>query len=95
MRVVGEMDIDRAEEFRARLLRAVATGGGDLVVDVSALTFCDSAGLNVLLGARAEAEEAGRRVCLAGPTLQVRRLLELTGALALFPIVPVPGSGTG
>ncbi|OKK22918.1 hypothetical protein AMK16_01755 [Streptomyces sp. CB00455] len=92
VRVSGELDIDRAPQLRTTLRGALTdTDGGDIVVDLSGVEFCDSTGLNVLLQARLEAEEKGRAVCLAGPRPQMRQLLELTGAHVLFPVVPLPG----
>ncbi|GGZ47347.1 anti-sigma factor antagonist [Streptomyces subrutilus] len=90
VRVAGELDADRAGAVLTELIRAVATGSGDVVADVSAVTFCDSSGLNALLRARMAAGEAGRRLCLAGANPQLERLLELTGVRPLFPVVPVP-----
>ncbi|OKK17231.1 hypothetical protein AMK16_20285 [Streptomyces sp. CB00455] len=91
VRVMGDIDMDRTDELRSMLMEAVADdGSGPVVVDVSGLTFCDSTGLSVLLRARMAAEEAGRAMCLAGPTQQLVRLLEVTGAGALLPVVPVP-----
>ncbi|MFZ3471787.1 STAS domain-containing protein [Streptomyces sp. 4.24] len=61
-----------------------------VVVDCSRLTFCDSSALNALLTARRAAQEAGTAIRLAAPGPQLLRLLELTGALALFPVDPTP-----
>ncbi|MBT2470039.1 anti-sigma factor antagonist [Streptomyces sp. ISL-66] len=92
IRLSGEMDITRVSEVRAALLHAVTRADGplDIVVDLSGLTFCDSSGLNVLLRARLEAVESGHTLRLAAPNPQMVRLLELTGALGLFPVDPAP-----
>ncbi|WP_327308641.1 STAS domain-containing protein [Streptomyces sp. NBC_01298] len=92
VRVSGEMDISRVDEVRAQLLEAVTRAGGptDIVVDLSELTFCDSAGLNLLLRARLQAVESGRTLRLAAPNAQMLRLLEITGSLPLFPIDTAP-----
>ncbi|MCJ0869765.1 STAS domain-containing protein [Streptomyces sp. AP-93] len=96
VRLTGEMDISRVDEVRALLLEAVTRVGGpaDIVVDLSGLTFCDSAGLNLLLRARLQAVESGHSLRLAAPSAQMLRLLEITGSLPLFPIDTVqPGFG--
>ncbi|MBT2448655.1 STAS domain-containing protein [Streptomyces sp. ISL-43] len=92
VRLTGEMDIGRVSEVRALLLEAVtrAEGPAETVVDLSGLTFCDSAGLNVLLRARLQAVESGHTLRLAAPSGQMLRLLEVTGSLGLFPIDPEP-----
>ncbi|MFJ7265436.1 STAS domain-containing protein [Streptomyces sp. NPDC099050] len=92
VRVSGEMDISRVDEVRALLLEAVTRAGGptDIVVDLSGLSFCDSAGLNLLLRARLQAEESGHTLRLAAPSAQMLRLLEITDSLPLFPIDTAP-----
>lgn len=57
----GELDHHTAELLREPLEAAIAQGRIRLVVDCSQLEFCDSTGLNVLLGARLKAEELGVR----------------------------------
>ncbi|MFD8789450.1 STAS domain-containing protein [Streptomyces vinaceus] len=92
VRVAGEMDMDRAQQLRADLESAIdrAPAAGEVVVDLTALGFCDSSGLNALLSARLHAMESGRVLRLAGPTNQMLRLLEMTGARELFPIDGAP-----
>ncbi|MFJ3206143.1 STAS domain-containing protein [Streptomyces sp. NPDC086989] len=86
--VGGEMDIDRAPMLRAALHAAITQEGGsaEIVVDLTELSFCDSAGLNAFISARRTAGEYGRRISLRNPQPQFRRLLALTGAEDLFPI---------
>ncbi|WP_406396836.1 STAS domain-containing protein [Streptomyces uncialis] len=92
IRVTGELDMDRAQALRVDLEKAIeaAPGSAAVTVDLSDLTFCDSSGLNVLLGARLHAQEAGHVLRLAGPPRQVLNLLEMTGAITLFPIDRTP-----
>ncbi|MDK1475769.1 STAS domain-containing protein [Streptomyces sp. 549] len=80
----GELDHHTAEVLREPLEQALASGCGRLVVDCSRLEFCDSTGLNVLLGARLKAEAAGGGVHLANMQPVVARVLEITGAGAVF-----------
>ncbi|MEU9304080.1 STAS domain-containing protein [Streptomyces sp. NPDC048269] len=88
VQVGGEMDVDRAPMLR-EALRAVITRPecpGEVVVDLSELTFCDSSGLNALLQARITAQRHGRRLSLRAPSPRFVRLLELTDTAHLFPI---------
>ncbi|OEJ36090.1 STAS domain-containing protein [Streptomyces subrutilus] len=86
--VGGEMDIDRVSMLRGALHAAITQPGGpdEIVVDLSELSFCDSSGLNGLIQARHTAAEHGRHISLRAPQPQFRRLLEMTGADALFTI---------
>jgi anti-anti-sigma factor len=56
----GELDHHTADLLREPLEDCLAKGKSRLVVDCTRLEFCDSTGLNVLLGARLKAEAAGR-----------------------------------
>ncbi|WP_066950282.1 STAS domain-containing protein [Streptomyces lushanensis] len=82
--VVGELDHHTAEVLRAPLDDALEQGRARLVIDCSRLEFCDSTGLNVLLGARLKAEAAGGGVHLVGMLPVVARVFEITGADAVF-----------
>jgi anti-anti-sigma factor len=81
---IGELDQDTADLLRAELDRALSVEGVRVVVDCGGLLFCDSTGLNVLLSARLRAEEQGRRVHLAALRPMVARVMEITGARAVF-----------
>ncbi|AEW94436.1 MULTISPECIES: STAS domain-containing protein [Streptomycetaceae] len=82
----GELDHHTAELLREPMERSVDEGCTKLVVDCSKLEFCDSTGLNVLLGARLKAEAAGGGVHLAGLRPVVARVFEITGAEAVFTV---------
>ncbi|MEU6736589.1 STAS domain-containing protein [Streptomyces physcomitrii] len=80
----GELDHHTADLLREPLEASIDRGLTRLVVDCTRLEFCDSTGLNVLLGARLKAEEAGGAVHLAGMLPVVARVFEITGAEAVF-----------
>ncbi|MFJ8146834.1 STAS domain-containing protein [Streptomyces sp. NPDC096094] len=80
----GELDHHTAELLREPLEDCLAKGFNRLVVDCSRLEFCDSTGLNVLLGARLKAEAAGGGVHLVAMQPVVARVFEITGAEAVF-----------
>ncbi|MCF6524042.1 STAS domain-containing protein [Streptomyces sp. JJ36] len=82
----GELDHHTADLLSEPLERSVEEGYSRLVVDCSGLEFCDSTGLNVLLGARLKAEAAGGGVHLAGMLPVVARVFEITGADAVFTV---------
>ncbi|MBY8846916.1 STAS domain-containing protein [Streptomyces sp. SP2-10] len=54
------------------------------MLDLSGVSFCDSAGLNVLLGVWRQVEEGGVVLALACVPEPLRRILEMTGADQLF-----------
>src|SRR4051812_18729817 len=83
---VGELDHHTADLLREPLESCLSDGYARLVVDCSRLEFCDSTGLNVLLGARLKAEAAGGGVHLVGMRPVVARVFEITGADAVFTV---------
>ncbi|WP_405816296.1 MULTISPECIES: STAS domain-containing protein [unclassified Streptomyces] len=88
IRPSGEIDIETAPALRSALAQALAhsSPAKPVTVDCSRVSFCDSSALNALLAARLTAQEAGTVVRLAAPNHQLQRLLEMTGALPLFPV---------
>lgn len=82
----GELDHHTADLLRVPLEEAIEQGRVRLVIDCSQLEFCDSTGLNVLLGARLKAEAGGGGVHLAGMLPVVARVFEITGAEAVFTV---------
>ncbi|MFF4188007.1 STAS domain-containing protein [Streptomyces sp. NPDC001691] len=82
----GELDHHTADLLREPLEAAIEQGRTRLVVDCSQLEFCDSTGLNVLLGARLKAEGLGGGVHLVAMRPVVARVFEITGAEAVFTV---------
>ncbi|MFH9016294.1 STAS domain-containing protein [Streptomyces sp. NPDC017943] len=82
----GELDHHTADLLREPLEDCLAKGFKRLVIDCARLEFCDSTGLNVLLGARLKAEAAGGGVSLVGMQPVVARVFEITGADAVFSV---------
>jgi anti-anti-sigma factor len=82
----GELDHHTADLLREPLERLAGEGVKTLVVDCGELSFCDSTGLNVLLGARLKAEAEGGTVHLAALRSGVARVLEITGASSVFAV---------
>ncbi|MGW4194979.1 STAS domain-containing protein [Streptomyces sp. NPDC005004] len=82
--VRGELDLVSGDRIRARLVEALTASPHRLELDLSGLTFCDCAGLNVLLELRHRALRQGKAVTIQAASPEVERLLDLTGAQELF-----------
>lgn len=83
LRLTGELDLSTAqtliEAAEATLVeRALAPGKGDLLLDLSGLSFMDSSGLRALIAVASQLESQGKLV-LVSPGTMVLRLFELTG----------------
>lgn len=74
-RLAGELDI-AAEAAVTRALATETGREGDLTLDLSALTFIDSVGIQALIKAAEDLQERGRLILLA-PGKTVRKVFEL------------------
>ena len=83
--VGGEVELHSANQLRDELLRAGAVEYPCVVVDLSRVTFIDSTGLGVLVGALKRVREKGE-LSLVCPQRQVRRVFEITGLTKVFPM---------
>jgi anti-anti-sigma factor len=86
IRVAGELDMSTAPQLEETLSRELGAGRS-VLLDLSAVTFMDSSGLNTIVTASRSAVP-GKVVFTIGPTLssQVQRVLEITGLRDLLPI---------
>ncbi|MFJ9775403.1 STAS domain-containing protein [Kitasatospora sp. NPDC101157] len=80
----GDVDLDNVTEADTALQETLAARPTLLVADLEHLGFCDSSGLNLLLKTRMNATAAGIPFRLAAPPQAVTRLLDITGARAVF-----------
>ena len=74
----GELDLAGKDRLQQAIDQAEEPPAGLLVLDLSALDFIDSTGLEVILRAARRARDSGRRLVVARPSEYVRRLLEMT-----------------
>ncbi|MGW2255322.1 STAS domain-containing protein [Kitasatospora sp. NPDC001660] len=76
-RAGGEIDLATAPRLRCRL-GAAFEAHGEVVLDLSEVTFMDCSGLGVLVQARHLADQYGGRLVLRGVGRPVAKLLKLT-----------------
>jgi anti-anti-sigma factor len=94
----GELGIAAAPALREQLLVLLASGANRIVVDLSRVTFCDSSGLAVLVGAARRASLLGGVLRLAAAPPSVLVVLRLTGLDAhfeMFATVPAATAAPG
>jgi len=85
-RLEGDLDIATTPALRERLLGLLSASVRLLIIDLSGVSFCDVAGLAVLIGTQRRARARGIAVRLAAPRPQVARLLRITGLDRSFTI---------
>ena len=75
----GELDIVSAETAVSYVRAVIDHCGGPVVVDLTALAFCDARGLGALLRMAGCAERAGCPFALASPRPSLLKLMRITG----------------
>jgi len=80
----GEIDSSTAPQLRERLDAVLDSGVAELVVDLGAVTFLDSAGLCVLAAAHRRAADQAVRLRVLASHRAVIRPLEITGLYNLL-----------
>jgi anti-sigma B factor antagonist len=82
--VRGEVDVAAVPELMAALDAAIRESTGAFVIDLCEVEFLDSAGLSVLLRARALLGREERELAVVCPPGPVRRLFEVVGIADLL-----------
>ncbi|POM25960.1 Anti-sigma-B factor antagonist [Actinomadura rubteroloni] len=83
--VRGELDLVSRDRFEETMLDVVETGQA-LIVDMHDVTFCDSTGLNAVVGANRRAAGAGVPLVLVALTERVRRIFHITAVDRFIPV---------
>ncbi len=85
--VAGELDLQSAPQLRADLARAIENHAPPrIIVDLGGVSFLDSTGVGVLVGALKRAREAGGALHFCGAQTRVRRVFEITGLIGALPL---------
>lgn len=75
----GELDIVSAETAVSYVRAVIDHCGGPVVVDLTALVFCDARGLGALVRMADYAGRAGCEFRLASPRLSLVKIMRITG----------------
>lgn len=89
----GDLGIAGAPALRERLISVLRPGTRLVMIDLSRVQSCDSAGLAILIGTQRRAKERGTLVLLVAPSPPVAELLHSTGLERCLTICPdLPGA---
>jgi len=75
----GEIDVATAPGLRDHLDNVIGRETGPIVVDLTSVTFIDSTGLGVLIGAQRRCDEAERVLRIVVSEPRIRKVFEITG----------------
>lgn len=82
----GEMDVYTTPQAKEVMLSLLEKGYHHLIVDLQRTEYLDSTGLGMLVGTLKRLREQGGDLHLVAPSPRVRRLLEITRLVHVFPI---------
>jgi anti-sigma B factor antagonist len=77
--VRGDFDLQVAQRVVEELATVEAAEPALVIIDLSRVSFLDSAGMGVIAAAQARATEAGRDLAVVRPPYSVRRAFEVSG----------------
>ena len=85
--VHGEIDVATSPMLRSELASVLATQPADVTLDLHDVSFVDSSGLGVMVGALKRLREGGgERFAIVDPQDSVRKVFDITGLSSLFQI---------
>ncbi len=77
IRIEGDLDFQSAPLVREDLLRVLARGHPEVIIDLGACSFVDSSGLMALLLAERQASLAGAALSLRNPSTTLVRMMKM------------------
>lgn len=90
MEANGEVDMATAGMVRQAITELIGDGQADLVLDLSQVTFIDSTGLGILVGARKKVAHLDGSFAIVCANPRILRLFKITGlaeAIAIHPTI--------
>lgn len=87
--VKGEIDIYSAPGFKESLSQSINDVQQDIILECSELSYIDSMGLGILVGALKRVREKGHNIIIRNPRGTVRKLFKITGLDKAFIIEEV------
>lgn len=77
--LAGEIDVHTGPRLRSRIFDLLDENTSPLLIDMTGVAFCDSAGLAVAAAAQRHARERGCPLALVGLSARVNRVFQVTG----------------
>jgi anti-sigma B factor antagonist len=84
IKLVGEVDVANANIFREALAESYKERGADIVLDASELSYIDSTGLGIVIGAYGRMKERGHSISIKDARQNVKKLLQITSLDKIF-----------
>lgn len=82
----GEVDISSSQKFKDKLYRLIEDHEKNIVLDCKSLTYIDSTGLGILVGALKKIKQLDRTIIIKGLKDNIKKLFYITGLDKIFVI---------
>jgi anti-anti-sigma factor len=89
--VKGRIESTTAEIFGQEIGRTIADGNHQLLLDLSGVSYINSAGLRAVLAAAKRLRNPGDRFALCGLSDEVREVFDLAGFTRILQVYPMVG----
>ncbi len=76
------------DEIFSEVENKLEAGYKKWIVDLSAIEYMSSIGINLLLGLMSRSKTTGGKMAIANPSSQVLKLLDMTRLTHVFPLCP-------
>lgn len=90
--VRGEQDLATRAHLLDTIAEAARVDDGDIVVDLSGVTFMDASTVGAFVAARNRARASSRSLSVRDPSPRARRVLDLCGLARLIDDDPAPAA---
>lgn len=91
----GDLDVYAAASLEERLGGEIRDDDREVVIDLSGVRYVDSSGLGTLVALWKRLGREDKKMLLARPTGEVRKLLELVRLTRVFEILPEEAEAGG
>jgi anti-sigma B factor antagonist len=82
--VTGEIDVYTSPVFKGAIYDPILQGFRHVIVDMSRVTYMDSSGFGILLGACKQVKPKGGTISLVGCNDMITRMLNITRLSTIF-----------
>lgn len=84
--IKGELDHHNAAPLRKGIDRSMKVFEcRDLILDLGGVDFMDSSGIGIALGRYKKLSKSGGRICIAGCSTYIEKVLDMAGVFSIIP----------
>jgi anti-anti-sigma factor len=95
LELADEFTFSKRKEFTAAMERAKQSGSRRIILNLTNVTFLDSAALGLLALSGQQLAADHRELCLVGPQGTVKQLLDITQITQVLPVFPSEEAAVG